>query len=154
MRIVVVSDSHGKVHRLQQIRQRHWDADFFVHCGDVETAPEDAQGYVVVQGNNDRYYDYPGELVLKFGQIKALITHSHQYHHFQRVHELFLKAKRLNCQMVLFGHTHESLYTTIEGITLLNPGSLYYNRDGKPISYMVIDIDNTDLKVSLIPYEE
>jgi len=154
MKVIVVSDSHGKFHRLEKIRQRHFDADYFIHCGDIETDRTYADGFAVVQGNNDRYFNYPGEMVLKFGEIRTLITHSHQYHHPQRVSQLQQKALKLGCQLVLYGHSHQFNYEIVNGVTLVNPGSLYYNRDGSPISYVELTIEGKEIIVKLIKFEE
>ena len=36
MKIVVVSDSHGRIEVLQEILDKHQDASAFIHCGDIE----------------------------------------------------------------------------------------------------------------------
>lgn len=41
MKIIVVSDSHGKADILEQLVDKHRDADMFLHCGDIEDAPAD-----------------------------------------------------------------------------------------------------------------
>ena len=52
MKIVVVSDNHGRSEPLEQILELHRDADVFIHCGDSELPPQFLQGYVCVRGNN------------------------------------------------------------------------------------------------------
>ena len=39
MKIVVVSDSHGRNDILNAIREKHPDAGLFIHCGDLEDDP-------------------------------------------------------------------------------------------------------------------
>lgn len=39
MKIVVVSDSHGRNDILNVIREKHPDAGLFIHCGDLEADP-------------------------------------------------------------------------------------------------------------------
>ena len=53
MKIVVVSDSHGRNDILNAIREKHPDAGLFIHCGDLEADPMFFPGYIVVRGNND-----------------------------------------------------------------------------------------------------
>ena len=67
MKIIVVSDSHGKQGILEQIVEKHPDADAYLHCGDIEDYAENYPSYIVVQGNNDIYYDYPDERVITAG---------------------------------------------------------------------------------------
>ena len=40
MKIIVVSDSHGKQGILEQIVEKHPDADAYLHCGDIEDYAE------------------------------------------------------------------------------------------------------------------
>ena len=53
MKIVVVSDSHGRNDILNVIREKHPDAGLFIHCGDLESDPMFYPGYIFVRGNND-----------------------------------------------------------------------------------------------------
>jgi predicted phosphodiesterase len=48
---------------------------------------------------------------------------------------------------VIFGHSHQTEDTTIDGIRILNPGSISYPRDTNK-SYMEISI-NEKLKVDI-----
>ena len=58
------------------------------------------------------------------------------------------------CDTVFFGHTHVATDTIVDGVRLINPGSLYYSRDGRPISYCIITIDE-EMKVEFqfAPFE-
>ena len=51
------------------------------------------------------------------------------------------------CDIVCFGHTHVAYLDQVDGITLLNPGSLSHSRDGKPCSYAILDINEDDVQV-------
>ena len=68
MKIVVVSDSHGKNDILNAIREKHPDAGLFIHCGDLEDDPMFYPGYIVVRGNNDYY------VVLKMKELFQLVS--------------------------------------------------------------------------------
>ena len=46
-----------------------------------------------------------------------------------------------------FGHTHVAYLDQVDGITLLNPGSLSHARDGRPCSYAILDIDENEIRV-------
>ena len=45
------------------------------------------------------------------------------------------------CDIVCFGHTHASMIHKMDGVFLLNPGSVTFPRDGKPRSYAILDVD-------------
>ena len=45
------------------------------------------------------------------------------------------------CDIAMFGHTHRPYLEEVDGITLLNPGSLSYPRqEGRMPSYMIMDL--------------
>ena len=136
MKIVVVSDSHGRNDILNAIREKHPDAGLFIHCGDLEADPMFYPGYIVVRGNNDYYCRFEDE-----------VTHSHRFSYFSRSEKLSNRAKELNCDIVCFGHTHVAYLDQVNGVTLLNPGSLSHSRDGRPCSYAILDIDENEIRV-------
>ena len=39
MKIVVVSDSHGRDDALEYVLQQHGDAYAYIHCGDIDADP-------------------------------------------------------------------------------------------------------------------
>lgn len=146
MKLVVVSDSHGLREPLQKIIDENLDADFFLHCGDICLDTDEFERYITVQGNND-YYDYPLEMSLNLGNHQLLMLHSHMVSYFQREDKLVNIAKQGGYDIVLFGHTHVAMHKVIEGIHLINPGSLYHSRDGRPPSYAIIDINDQNQEV-------
>ena len=141
MKIIVVSDSHRRHKLLEDIRMANQDADVFIHCGDFESIDWLPEGWVAVHGNNDFYSDLPDERVLTLDDIKILVTHSHQYYYNSRLSDLKAKAKKLECRIVCFGHTHTTCLKEDDGTWLINPGSLLYNRDGSPCGYVVVIIE-------------
>ena len=54
---------------------------------------------------------------------------------------LAIEAKRRDCQIALYGHTHNALISEIEGVTLINPGSLRYSvGKGGGYCYLVVQV--------------
>lgn len=139
MKIIVVSDSHGRFEKLQMLKKMYPDVKVFLHCGDCETDEQYLFGFTIVRGNND-YYNYPGELVIPVEKLKIFMTHGHMYYHTNRVEQLVKKAQKLDCQIVCFGHTHRPLMTVEDGILVVNPGSLWINRDGSKPGYVLMEI--------------
>lgn len=147
MKIVVVSDSHGKAGILEQILQQHKDADAFLHCGDIEAEPDIYPQYITVQGNNDLYYDYPDHRMLTLGGHRILIAHGHQFLYAQRNMRIASKAIELKCDIVCTGHTHVAMHEVVNGIHIINPGSLWRSRDGRGPSYAIMTLEQGGVDV-------
>ena len=73
MKIVVVSDSHGRDDALEYVLQQHGDAYAYIHCGDIDADPGAFPRFVTVGGNNDIFYDYPDEQILSIGTHRIFI---------------------------------------------------------------------------------
>lgn len=73
MKIVVVSDSHGRNDILNAIREKHPDAGLFIHCGDLEDDPMFYPGYIVVRGNNDYYGRFEDERIIPLVSIVFML---------------------------------------------------------------------------------
>ncbi len=152
MQIVVVSDTHGRDEVYQELRMRHPQASAFLDCGDSETDPINLDGFVSVQGNNDYYADYPLERVLDLKELRVYMTHGQYLRYHNRIESLVVKAKENNCTLVLYGHTHVFDAQEVDGITLVNPGSLYHQRDMSIPSYALITITKGKTTVERIDY--
>ena len=142
MKIVVTSDNHGLKKELNVIRQLHSDYDAFIHCGDSEMTNHELSGWASVAGNNDYYADLPESRIVNVNGFKIFVTHSHLVSYFKRIDRLVSLAKNNECQMVCFGHSHVFMDEIKDGIHLVNPGSMRYNRDATPPCYAIITIDD------------
>lgn len=146
MKIVVVSDNHGKRRELEDIRRKYDHFDAFIHCGDSEMTQDELRGWVSVRGNNDYYVDLPDATVVKVKDYNILVTHSHLVSYFRRTERLVEMAQANQCQMVCFGHTHVFVDEVVEGIQLVNPGSIWYNRDRSNPCYALVEINDDDYR--------
>jgi len=151
MKIIVVSDNHGRSDWIPNVMKRHRDADYFIHCGDIELHPSEVFGFICVRGNND-YYDYPEFRVLNLGKHNIFITHGHRMMLFKDRSILVNKAKEYGCNIVCFGHTHVFEYQILDGVHLINPGSIRYNRDFSRPCYAILEIQGDDIKVRRVEY--
>ena len=59
-----------------------------------------------------------------------------------------------NCQLVLYGHSHIYHVEEKNGITLVNPGSIFHNRDYTLPSYALITFENNTFKVERLAIDE
>lgn len=150
MKIIVVSDSHGKDEVLADVLQMYPNADAYIHCGDIETAPSTFPQLVSVSGNNDLFFDYPQERIVELGGHRIYVVHSHQFVYSHRVESMAQKAKELQCDIVCFGHTHVAFYEICEGVHVLNPGSLWRSRDGRGPSYAILNVEDKNVDVEFV----
>lgn len=157
MRLIVVSDSHGRDQALEDILMKYPNADAYIHCGDIEADASSFPQFVTVQGNNDIFYDYPDHQILTLADHRIYITHSHQFMYSKRIPQLAAKAKEYNCDIVCFGHTHVAADETCDGVRVINPGSIWRSRDGRGPSYAVVDLlenGNVDVEFIFLPQKQ
>lgn len=148
MRVLIVSDTHGKDNNLLKILEEDRKYDFMVHLGDIgrlEDYIEEVTGLAcfAVRGNNDWGSMLPGDSIIMLGRHKTFITHGHNFNVYISTQELRRYAQGLGCDIAMYGHTHIPEIDIINGVTVVNPGSLTYPRQGNRIpSYIVADIDD------------
>ena len=147
MRVLIVSDTHGKHAGLDRVLEEAGEIDLFIHLGDVEGG-EDYIGAVVecekhiVRGNNDFFSDLPREEEFCIGKYRVFITHGHGYYVSLDPEYIREEGKARNADIVMFGHTHRPYFEENEGLVILNPGSVSYPRqEGRRGSYMIMEID-------------
>ena len=147
MKVLIVSDTHGRNDGYLELLEKSDKLDMVIHCGDVEGSEyliSSASGCktVIVQGNNDYFSDLPREIVVKIGKYNALVTHGHPYYVNMGYEHLIREAKRRKLDMVIYGHTHRPIIEKHNGIWVLNPGSLTYPRqEGRAYTYIIVEVD-------------
>lgn len=154
MRLVVLSDSHGSREPLKYIREKYGDADLIIHCGDICLPKEFAEGFIQVAGNCDDPSRYPMAELLQLEGHRILITHGHAFFSGRNVNYEALArcARRNECDILFFGHSHIYCDQEFEGIRLLNPGSISANRDLTPPSFMIVELSEDSAKVERMEY--
>ena len=84
MRVLIVSDTHGKNGNLEKVLRLIAPLDLIFHLGDLEGS----EGYIedispcpvhMVSGNNDFFTSVPAEKVVVIGHHKIFMTHGHRY---------------------------------------------------------------------------
>lgn len=150
--IILVSDNHGEIKPLEYLQNTYPITDYFIHCGDSEMHPYQLNGFVSVQGNNDFFDAYPYERIIEIGKHRILVVHGHRHMVFRQPQMLADYAKKNDCDLAFYGHSHIPADDTIDGVRCLNPGSIWHNRDGSKPSYMVIQLDGDKISVELKRY--
>lgn len=137
MKILIMSDNHGDVLTIEQVMEQHKDIRYIFHCGDYCSSHKN--DYLIrVQGNCD-YEEISHEKIVELDGLRFLIVHGHLFSRVNLVTQLAQYAKTKNCDVVCFGHIHRRVFEVIDGITLINPGSLSYNYDGTTPGYAIFD---------------
>lgn len=157
MRIVVFSDSHGHYSNMKNVLKKEKNAGLFIHLGDGErdTAGFDVDiprtEYICVRGNCDMGRTPTERTIVKQGKT-FFITHGHEYDVKNGLERLVQKAAEQKADIVLFGHTHESIetYDSEHRIYLLNPGSISLPKHGKPPTYGVVEITTAGIVTSVV----
>ena len=150
-RVVVFSDTHRQIKDAISVLENMIGVDMVIHLGDcvpdaieLRRAFRDIPVYFVA-GNNDMLLDYPDTEIVKAGRIRIFCTHGHNYN----TDRLVSIAKEKGCRIVLRGHTHISEDITVDGVRIINPGSIARPRDGKK-SYAVIEIEDKQAQACII----
>ena len=151
-RIVLISDNHGLVKAITDIRSQYCHGEYLLHCGDSEMPAYMLDGFASVQGNNDDYNAYPARRILNIAGHRILMVHGHRDMFFGHYDMLADRAKQQGCDIVMFGHTHIYHDSVVDGIRILNPGSIWRNRDGSEPSYMLIDLEEGKISVKRMTY--
>lgn len=147
MRILVISDSHGKNDDVKQVIEQVGKIDMFIHLGDIERGPDYIREMAncethMIAGNNDYDIALPDNDSFMIGEKKVFITHGHRFYVGSGVERLREYALENGYDLVMYGHTHVPFLDIGEKVTILNPGSLSYPRqDGRQHTFMLIEVD-------------
>lgn len=147
MRVLIVSDTHGRHGGLDRALQEAGDIDVLIHLGDVEGGETYIDAVVdcekhIIRGNNDFFSDLPREEEFLISGHKVFITHGHAYYVSLDPEYIREEGKARGAEIVMFGHTHRPYFEDENGIIVLNPGSLSFPRqEGRKGSYMILETD-------------
>jgi uncharacterized protein len=151
LRIAVIADTHSEPHQKSTGLVKELTPDAILHAGDIgdlgvldkfaKIAPMHA-----VRGNIDVHaHDLPDELTINVlnesgGDVmKLFLFHIAVYGPKLRA-DAARKAKAVEAQMVVCGHSHVPFIGRDKGLMIFNPGSIGPRRFQLPIVFGVIDI--------------
>lgn len=146
MRIIVVSDTHGRTDVLERVLAAHPDADRFIHLGDgmgdIELFRERHPTCPLysVRGNTDTLSTDPEMLDMTVAGQRILCVHGHTFSVKRSDEMLRDYAQKAGYDIVLYGHTHQPVYHYSGGIHFLNPGSAV---SGVWYRFGIVDITST-----------
>ena len=143
MKIVVASDSHGNKNLVDFLFSNE-KFDCFVFCGD---GIDDFTNYFddsrleIVSGNCDWFSNFFDEKTLVLCNRKIFVTHGHKYFVKNSLEKLAKVAKKIGAEIVLYGHTHKQYIKYIDGVYLVNPGTL------KKGQYVVFELQENGVPI-------
>lgn len=149
MKVLIVSDTHGRDDNLLLAIQKVSPIDLLVHLGDFNGGEESIKKAALcptefVSGNNDFFNGYPKEKIIDIGRYRVMLTHGHRQGVNSSTHTIREAASRNDVDIVMFGHTHVPMIDLKEDIWLVNPGSITLPRqNGRIPTYIIMDLDNS-----------
>lgn len=146
MKVLIISDTHGKSSCLKQIHDIVGDVDMLIHLGDVEGDEKLIHDLFeceihMVRGNCDYNPELPIYDEFNIGDKRAFITHGHRYGVNSGISYLEELIDTEGYDFVMYGHTHRRDLTCYKDSYIVNPGSLALPRDNRIGTYMLLDFD-------------
>lgn len=146
MRLGIISDSHGVESVIKEgiLQMGKIDLVFFAGDGikDAEKVSKELGiEMIAVSGNCDYSSVEPTEKILETGSKRILLTHGHRYDVKHRLSKLYYRAKEIEADIVIFGHTHEPQNFVERGVLFFNPGSITIPRGRNPRTFGIINIE-------------
>lgn len=145
MKILVVSDTHGRLDNLEYVLEKVKPIDLLIHLGDVCRQEDYIEALAdcpceIVAGNNDIFSTLPRVRELKLGNYRIHLEHGHRLPY--SIEGMRREAADLQCDILMSGHTHRPLIDEADGIWLVNPGSISLPRqEGHNPTYIIMEID-------------
>lgn len=141
---ILVSDNHSETEILYDIYHQHEDADAFFHLGDSEFKYHDTELslYQRVKGNMDFYPEFPETQIATSDGDRIFFTHGHLFGVNGSRLTLAQQASQNGARFAFYGHTHVARYEYINGVHVINPGSISQSRSNIEETYAEIIEDN------------
>lgn len=147
MKVLIVSDSHGRDTYLELAIEKASPFDMLIHLGDVEGSEYFLEEVLscpmeIVAGNNDFFAELEREKIVTIGTYHVLLTHGHRYQVYSGTERIKEYARQNGVDIVMFGHTHMPVIDQSSDVIALNPGSISQPRQkGYRPSYMIWDLN-------------
>lgn len=147
--VIVLSDTHGNIKAINDIKSEFLTAEKVIHLGDRISDMDSFKNelsdkFIAVKGNCDLGGE---ELIAFLNGVKTLIVHGNIYKVKTSLTKLYLRAKEVNAELVLYGHTHKADITMEDGITFINPGCMTKLANK---SYCKINIEKGSINAKII----
>ena len=155
MKILVFSDSHHEINNMIYVIENE-NPDIVIHLGDnindaiilKDIFPKIA--FEIVRGNCD-FENSESEKIFDIENTKFFLCHGHKYRVKNTLDKLIEKGNKIQADIILFGHTHESYIDYDNDVWIINPGCIntIYKRDCYT-SYAKISIENNMVNCEIV----
>ncbi len=150
MKILVISDSHGRASLFDEVVFKEKEGlDYLFFLGDGEDDFLEVRGrypalrFAAVRGNCDMFSSLNLSDALEVGGKKFFYSHGHAFGVKGTEEGILSRALSVSADAVLYGHTHCPIMKTDKDLFVMNPGAL---KDGR---YGIITIENGEIKGTL-----
>ncbi len=148
MRILIVSDSHGRDEYLLAAIEAERPFDLLIHLGDFQTDEREIEKMAgvpvfMVSGNCDYYTRISDVRFVELEGFRIFMAHGHNHGvRWGDTRRLTRTARQHGCDIVMFGHTHCPVEDrTDPKLLVLNPGSIALPRQqGREHTYMILTL--------------
>ena len=167
MKILIFSDSHGKITNILKAFSLHPDAKLLIHLGDgrsdIEQIADRIPPYVSVNGNfEDSFWSLnksgTAAQCIEQNGVRIFMCHGHKHSVNYSLERLIYSSMEADADIALYGHTHVKYNKYIsqdhlpfgmeKGLYVFNPGSISRPRDGIYPSYGILEIQNGGILLS------
>lgn len=144
-KLIIISDSHGNPKGVADLLPLIAENDYLIHLGDGAADVREARGLYpekvyACSGNCDFFSPIPEDGEIEVEGVRIYFCHGHRYGVKSGLSALAQEAKKRGCDVALYGHTHQAKITELDGVTLINPGSLRYSvGKGGSYCYLVVN---------------
>ena len=145
MRILVFSDSHGRMENMERCVELT-EPDHIIHLGDcIQDARRLARRFpsvpmTAVPGNCDYGCCDEAEKCIELGGVRLFLLHGHTRGVKYGLHRAVYAARECGADVLLFGHTHRPLVDFDGSLYVMNPGTV--GGRGNSPTYGVITIND------------
>lgn len=148
MELLIFSDNHRDRDIVKKLVQQYPNADRIISLGDSEMKEYELTELNIfgVKGNYPFEPNFPKELTFVFENTKVYLTHGHHFSVKMGLSRLLQYGIYNDIDIICFGHTHQPFLSEVEGILMINPGSLSKNKYHNNASYAILSIEPSSIK--------
>ncbi len=161
MKVLIVSDTHGRNQNILNTIERVNPVDLLIHLGDYGGGEAYIEAMApcsveMVSGNNDFNTTLPKDKIIRVGKYTIMLTHGHRYGVNYNTCDILEAGVKNKADIVMFGHTHIPMIDLSREAWLVNPGSLALPRQyGRIPTFVIMDLDaNGDAHFTLNYYKD